>query len=250
MSAIGFPYFPISHMVERCLGTEKFEADLRTTIRWSKIPTQHDFAIYNGTAVIANVSLLATVAIVVAVVVSCLHPVWGLVAFSVSLWTHVSAGIDCTALSQKIQGILAEVDPVMGHLWQGEIGECLFLSWHDIVLPSPQSGLDELPSSFDLLRPKIKMRDRELFTEIKGAWLEVHERNRPYLREFFNEQVVDYEGDNQGKFLYTLCETCLLEEGARKYFAEPRTRAEMSTFFEQTSDNESSGWSSGSEEDI
>src|SRR5216684_3947839 len=94
MSTIGFPYFPISRMVECCLGSEKIETDLRTT-KWSKIPTQQVFAIYNGTAAIANVTLLTTVALVVAIAASYLHPIWGPVALIVSLWTHVSARIDC-----------------------------------------------------------------------------------------------------------------------------------------------------------
>jgi hypothetical protein len=242
MSMIGFPYFPISHMIECCLGSEKLETDLRTT-KWSKIPTQHDFAIYNGTAVISNVSLLTTVALAVAIAASYLHPIWGVVAFTVSFWTHVSARIDCVVLSAKIRGILCEVHPIFGHFWKAE-RECLWLSWQHILRPVSQVRLDALPESFVALRSKFTLNDWQLLILIKGAWLGVHERNRPCLREFFDAKSREYRGNDLGSFQQNLCKKCLLEEGSRKYFSEPRTRAEIRAFLEPISDDELSESSS------
>lgn len=231
MSTIGFPYLPISQMVKCCLGSEKFEEDLRMT-KWSKIPTQHDFAIYNGTVVISNVSLLTTAALAVAIAASYLHPIWGVVAFTVSLWTHVSAKIDCVALSAKIREILCEVHPIFGRLWKAE-GECLFLSWPHLVYPVAQARLDALPKSFVALRSKVKLKDRELCSNIKEAWIGVHERNRPFLREFFDEKSTEYRGNNLGLFQQILFKRCFREEEARDFFSEPRTRAELIIFIER-----------------
>ena len=245
MSSIGFPYLPVSQMVECCLGPKKFEQDLQMT-RWTKIPTQHLFAIYNGTAVVANTSLFAMVTVVVAVAFSYLHPVWGVIAFTVSLWTHISARIDCVSLIPKMREILAEVNPVFARQWNPKCECHQFL--YDILRPIPQSLLDVEPYSFSMFRLKVRMRDWELSSEIKRAWLGVHERNRPALREFFDTQAAAYIGEDPGSFMQTLCKKCLLEEGVREFFVVPRTRLEINEFLNQRCDGENSECSSQSGE--
>jgi len=231
MSTVGFPYFPISRMVECDLGTEKLEEDLRMT-KWSKIPTQHVCAIYNGTAAISNGFMLATVALAIAIAVSYLHPVWGVIAFVASSWIYLSARKDCLVLSAKIRGILAEVHPIIGHFGTVERG-CLCLTWQPVILPVPQDRLDALPRSFDALRTKVTLKDWKLRSEIRSAWLNVHERNRPCLRQFFNEKSDEYQGNDLGLFQLILSRRCLLNDGAREFFSEPKTRVAISIFLER-----------------